>query len=76
MADTVPYRPQTGDIPTDPGVYRFRDESGRILYVGKAKNLRARLTSYFAPLNTPHEPTRRLANPAASGGRTTVGTQI
>lgn len=76
MTDTVPYRPKTGDIPTDPGVYRFRDESGRILYVGKAKNLRARLTSYFAPLNTLHERTRRMVTSAASVEWTIVGTEF
>lgn len=64
MADTVPYRPKTGDIPTNPGVYRFQDSNGRVLYVGKAKNLRARLTSYFAPLNTLHERTRRMVTSA------------
>ncbi|MEG0596370.1 MAG: excinuclease ABC subunit UvrC, partial [Aurantimicrobium sp.] len=76
MAETVPYRPKTGDIPTNPGVYRFRDESGRILYVGKAKNLRARLTSYFAPLNTLHERTRRMVTSAASVEWTIVGTEF
>ena len=76
MADTVPYRPQTGDIPTNPGVYRFRDASGRILYVGKAKNLRARLTSYFAPLHTLHERTRRMVTSAASVEWTIVGTEF
>ena len=76
MADTVPYRPLTGDIPTAPGVYRFRDDSGRILYVGKAKNLRARLTSYFAPLNTLHERTRRMVTSAASVEWTIVGTEF
>jgi excinuclease ABC subunit C len=35
-------------VPADPGVYRFRDAAGRVIYVGKAKNLRARLNSYFA----------------------------
>ena len=34
-------------IPKDPGVYRFIDEGGTILYVGKAKNLKNRVTSYF-----------------------------
>ena len=48
MADPRSYRPASGDIPTEPGVYRFRDEHGRVVYVGKAKNLRNRLNSYFA----------------------------
>lgn len=76
MADTVPYRPATGDIPTNPGVYRFRDESGRILYVGKAKNLRSRLTSYFAPLPTLHERTRRMVTTAAGVEWTIVGSEF
>lgn len=41
------YRPATGSIPVAPGVYRFKDAQGRVIYVGKAKNLRARLSSYF-----------------------------
>ena len=49
------YKPRPGEIPTNPGVYRFRDADGRVLYVGKAKNLRARLSNYFAPLHTLHE---------------------
>lgn len=76
MADTVPYRPKTGDIPTNPGVYRFRDAQGRILYVGKAKNLRARLTSYFAPLHTLHERTRRMVTSANSVEWTIVGSEF
>lgn len=76
MADTVPYRPKTGDIPTNPGVYRFRDAQGRILYVGKAKNLRARLTSYFAPLHTLHERTRRMVTSADSVEWTIVGSEF
>jgi excinuclease ABC subunit C len=40
-------RPQTGSIPTLPGVYLFRDAQGRVVYVGKAKSLRARLSNYF-----------------------------
>lgn len=47
MADPATYRPRTADIPDQAGVYRFRDDRGEVLYVGKAKNLRARLTSYF-----------------------------
>ncbi|HAP91135.1 MAG TPA: excinuclease ABC subunit C [Arthrobacter bacterium] len=48
MADPATYRPQAGEIPTNPGVYRFRDPHGRVIYVGKAKSLRSRLNSYFA----------------------------
>ncbi len=47
MADPSSYRPAPGSIPTDPGVYRYIDEEGRVLYVGKAKNLRNRLSDYF-----------------------------
>lgn len=76
MAQELEYRPKTGDIPTSPGVYRFFDSAGRILYVGKAKNLRSRLTSYFAPLDTLHERTRRMVTSAASVTWTTVGTEF
>lgn len=76
MADMLSYRPKTGDIPTNAGVYRFRDATARILYVGKAKNLRARLTSYFAPLETLHERTRRMVTSAASVEWTVVGTEF
>ncbi|MFM8644875.1 MAG: excinuclease ABC subunit UvrC, partial [Actinomycetota bacterium] len=41
-------RPETATIPTGPGSYQFKDEHGRIIYVGKAANLRSRITSYFA----------------------------
>lgn len=76
MSDTVAYRPKTGDIPTEPGVYRFRDAQSRVLYVGKAKNLRARLTSYFAPLDSLHERTRRMVTSASSVEWTIVGTEF
>lgn len=49
MADPQSYRPPTSSIPRDPGVYRFIDDEGRVLYVGKAKNLRNRLQNYFQP---------------------------
>lgn len=64
MSDALPYRPRTGEIPTSPGVYRFTGPEGRILYVGKAKNLRARLSNYFAPLHTLHERTRAMVTTA------------
>ena len=76
MADTVSYRPKAGEIPTEPGVYRFRDESRRVLYVGKAKNLRARLSNYFAPLASLHERTRRMVLSASSVEWTVVGTEF
>ena len=64
MADDLAFRPKTSDIPTEPGVYRWLDKNGRVLYVGKAKNLRARLSSYFAPLDSLHERTRRMVTTA------------
>jgi excinuclease ABC subunit C len=76
MSDTVSYRPKAGEIPTQPGVYRFRDTNGRILYVGKAQNLRARLSNYFAPLRSLHERTRRMVTTAASVEWTVVGTDV
>ena len=72
----VPYRPKPGEIPTAPGVYRFRDAERRVLYVGKAKNLRARLSNYFAPLHTLHERTRRMVTSAASVEWTVVRTDV
>ncbi|CAB4691501.1 MAG: excinuclease ABC subunit UvrC [Actinobacteria bacterium] len=76
MANDVSFRPKTSEIPTDPGVYRFLDESGRVLYVGKAKNLRARLSSYFAPLSTLQEKTRRMVQSAADVNWTIVKTEF
>jgi excinuclease ABC subunit C len=73
---TVAYKPNPGEIPTNPGVYRFRDADGRVLYVGKAKNLRARLSNYFAPLHTLHERTRRMVTTAASVEWTVVATDV
>ncbi|MCS3843908.1 excinuclease ABC subunit UvrC [Microbacterium sp. AK031] len=76
MADVLPYKPSQGEIPTDPGVYRFRDAEGRVLYVGKAKNLRQRLSNYFAPLRTLHERTRRMVTTASSVEWTVVPTDV
>ena len=76
MSGTVPYRPKAGEIPTDPGVYRFLDADRRVLYVGKAKNLRARLSNYFAPLRTLHERTRRMVTTAASVEWTVVQSDV
>lgn len=76
MADVLSYKPRPGEIPTDPGVYRFRDSAGRVLYVGKAKNLRQRLSNYFAPLRTLHERTRRMVTTASSVEWTVVPTDV
>lgn len=73
MAKTVAWRPRAGDIPAEPGVYRFTDDKKRVLYVGKAKNLRARLSNYFAPLTTLHERTRRMVLSATNVEWTIVG---
>ena len=75
MADQLSFRPKTSEIPTDPGVYRWFDKNGRILYVGKAKNLRARLSSYFAPLDSLHSRTRRMVTSAADVQWTIVKTE-
>lgn len=73
--DTLAYRPKPGEIPTGPGVYRFRDRSRRVLYVGKANNLRSRLSNYFAPLPSLHERTRRMVTTATSVDWTVVGNE-
>jgi excinuclease ABC subunit C len=73
MAQTVSWRPKAGEIPQQAGVYRFRDANARVLYVGKAKNLRSRLSNYFAPLATLHDRTRRMVLTAASVEWTVVG---
>ncbi|GAB4003501.1 excinuclease ABC subunit UvrC [Nocardioides ultimimeridianus] len=69
-------RPRTGDIPTEPGVYRWRDKSGRVIYVGKAKNLRARLTSYFQDVSNLHPRTATMVTTAATVEWTVVKTEV
>jgi excinuclease ABC subunit C len=64
VSDELSWRPRTSEIPAAPGVYRWFDKRGKVLYVGKAKNLRARLQNYFAPLDTLHERTRRMVTRA------------
>lgn len=76
MADPATYRPAPGEIPTTPGVYRFRDEHGRVIYVGKAKNLRARLSSYFQDLSALHPRTQTMVTTACSVEWTVVGTEV
>ncbi|MDO5671873.1 MAG: excinuclease ABC subunit UvrC [Actinomycetaceae bacterium] len=76
MADPQSYRPKTSEIPIDPGVYRFIDERGRVIYVGKAKNLRNRLTSYFQDLSALHPRTFQMVTSAASVQWTVVNSEV
>jgi excinuclease ABC subunit C len=76
VADPSTYRPAPGSIPTSPGVYRFRDEHRRVVYVGKAKNLRARLTSYFQDIVNLHPRTASMVSSAASVEWTVVNTEV
>lgn len=76
MADPTTYRPRPGEIPTQPGVYRFRDARQRVIYVGKAKNLRARLSSYFQDVAGLHPRTATMVTTAASVEWTVVGTEV
>ncbi|MBT0768849.1 excinuclease ABC subunit UvrC [Kineosporia sp. J2-2] len=76
MADPSTYRPAVGTIPEQPGVYRFRDASGRVIYVGKAKSLRQRLNSYFADPANLHQRTQTMVFTATSVEWTTVNTEV
>ena len=66
MADPSSYRPKPGEIPVDPGVYKFRDKDRRVIYVGKAKSLRSRLSSYFQDIAALHPRTRTMVTTGAS----------
>ncbi|MFG3678625.1 excinuclease ABC subunit UvrC [Micromonospora chalcea] len=76
MADPSTYRPAPGTIPESPGVYRFRDSTGRVIYVGKARNLRSRLNSYFADPVGLHQRTRQMVFTAESVDWITVATEV
>ncbi|WP_277068740.1 excinuclease ABC subunit UvrC [Saccharomonospora viridis] len=76
MADPSTYRPAPGTIPDSPGVYKFRDAGGRVIYVGKAKSLRSRLNSYFTDLAGLHPRTRQMVTTAASVEWTVVSTEV
>lgn len=72
MSDPQSYRP--ANIPTDPGVYRFFDEKGTVIYVGKAKNLKNRLNSYFQ--KNLLEKTYRMVHTAVRVDWTVVNTEV
>lgn len=76
MADPSSYRPKPGQIPDSPGVYKFRDEHRRVIYVGKAKSLRQRLANYFQPITSLHPRTATMVTTAASVEWTVVSTEV
>ena len=76
MAHPTSYRPKPGEIPSDPGVYRFRDAHGRVIYVGKAKSLRPRVSSYFQDITALHPRTATMVTTAASVEWTVVRTEV
>ncbi|GAB3978567.1 excinuclease ABC subunit UvrC [Actinoallomurus acanthiterrae] len=76
MADPATYRPASGSVPESPGVYRFRDGTGRVIYVGKAKSLRSRLNSYFADFAGLHPRTQTMLQTATDVDWTVVGTEV
>ncbi|MGW6566123.1 excinuclease ABC subunit UvrC [Streptomyces sp. NPDC054975] len=76
MADPSSYRPEPGQIPDSPGVYKFRDEHRRVIYVGKAKSLRQRLANYFQPLASLHPRTATMVTTAAAVEWTVVSTEV
>jgi excinuclease ABC subunit C len=76
VADPATYRPAPGQVPDSPGVYRFRDEHGRVVYVGKAKSLRSRLASYFQDLSALHVRTQAMVTTASSVDWVTVDTEV
>ncbi|MFL6240843.1 MAG: excinuclease ABC subunit UvrC [Actinomycetes bacterium] len=76
MRGAQAFRPATGSVPDSPGVYRFRDAKGRVIYVGKAKSLRSRLNSYFANTADLHPRTRTMVESAADVDWTVVATEV
>jgi len=76
VADPASYRPAPGTIPDSPGVYKFRDERARVVYVGKAKSLRSRLSSYFTDVAGLHPRTQTMVRNAAAVEWTVVTTEV
>jgi len=76
VPDPSTYRPTQGTIPDLPGVYKFRDARGRVIYVGKAKSLRSRLSSYFSDIAGLHPRTRQMVTSAAAVEWTVVSTEV
>ena len=72
MTDPQSYRPS--NLPTDPGVYRFFDMDEKVIYVGKAKNIKNRLNSYFG--SNLQIKTRRMVNTAVRVDWTIVNSEV
>ena len=72
----MPLRPEAGSVPDEPGSYQFKDKSGRITYVGKAKSLRNRLNSYFQDAKNLHPRTVQMLNASASVEWIEVATEV
>ncbi|WP_243837812.1 excinuclease ABC subunit UvrC [Cumulibacter soli] len=70
------YRPAPGTIPDEPGVYRFYDRYDRVIYVGKAKSLRSRLSSYFQDITALHPRTAQMVTTGTRVDWTVVGTEV
>lgn len=69
-------RPETGTIPEEPGSYQFKDAQDRVIYVGKAANLRQRLSNYFADPRTLHPRTAQMVSTATSVEWTIVRNEV
>ena len=76
MKDISQWRPATSAIPTSPGVYRYWDLHENVIYVGKAKNLRNRLTSYFQDPAGLHPRTQTMLQTAQRVDWVTVETEV
>jgi excinuclease ABC subunit C len=76
VSNPADYRPAPGSVPEVPGVYKFRDRHGRVVYVGKAKNLRARLGSYFHDVTALHPRTQSMVTAATAVEWTIVATEV
>lgn len=73
---TLDFRPEPGSIPESPGCYQFKDRHGRVVYVGKAKNLANRVTSYFTGWRTHPQRTRAMLETARAVEWIVVDTEV
>jgi excinuclease ABC subunit C len=76
VTDPAGFRPAPSSIPDAPGVYRFRDDRGKVLYVGKAKSLRSRVSSYFTDVPRLHPRTQTMVRSAAAVDWVVVKTEV